>query len=113
VWQNQNVGPVYLAHSLASQAGEGYNYGYNEGSSDVSITVPNAYYDGTSLKTSEGFITGNGGQDDLAAANGNFNTFNPEQQGQITMQYFTRRYLLNQTASQYAPWQTFIDVIQA
>ena len=59
------------------------------------------------------FITGEGGQTELNNAGGDFTTFNPEQQGQIVMQYFVRRHLLGQLPADYAPWQPYIDVVQA
>jgi hypothetical protein len=111
VWQNQNVGPVYLSHALVAQASEGYNYGYNE--SSPTVTLNNAYYDGVSETYYRGYIFGEGGTDELNAADGKFDKFNPEQQAQITMQYFARRVLDNQTPEQYEAWQQYIDVVQA
>ena len=111
VWQNQHRGPVYLSHAIAGQIMDGYNYGYN--TNDHSITIPDAYYDGRSEDYSEGYITGEGGADELLNADGNFKTFNPEQQGQIAMHYFVRKVLLGQDPSEYAPWQTYADVLQA
>ena len=49
VWQNQNVGPIYMAHAAFSQVTMGdnaYNYGYT--SPSPSITLNNAKYDGSS-----------------------------------------------------------------
>ncbi len=60
VWQNQHVGPIYLAHAVAGGIVEGYNYGYTE--PDVEITVPNAFHDGRSVNYQNGFITGEGGR---------------------------------------------------
>jgi hypothetical protein len=114
VWQNQNVGPIYMAHALFSQAtadnGEDYNYGYND--SAVGINLPNSSYDGSSNTEATGFIDGEGGQDELNAAAGDFFEFNPEQQGQIMMQYFVRRFLLGQPPASYAAWQPYVDFVQ-
>jgi len=114
VWQNQNVGPVYLGHAIFSQIAMGdaaYNYGYNTG--DAGINVPNADYAGNAETISEGFVTGEGGQDELTAPDADFMDFTPEQQGQIMMQYFARRVLLGRTPANYAPWQTFVDFVQS
>jgi phage-related protein len=111
VWQNQNEGPIYMAHAVFAQvAGEGYNYGYTEGGS---IDIPNGRFDGNPVEdVDEGKMVGIGGEAALIAENGNFNAFNPEQQGQITMHYFVRRHLLNQTPAEYAAWQPYIDFVQ-
>ena len=87
VWQNQHVGPVYLAHAVASQwFGEGYDYGYTDG------------------------YNGDGGDDDLDAKGGDLSQFNPEQQGQIAMHFYVRKYL---ASLDYASWQPYIDAFQA
>jgi hypothetical protein len=39
--------------------------------------------------------------------------FNPEQQGQIVMHYFTRKVLLGKPQSDYAPWEKFVTWLQA
>jgi hypothetical protein len=60
-----------------------------------------------------GDTLGEGGQDDLAAANGDFDEFNREQQGQILMHYFVRKVLLNRPAADFEPWQDYVDFVQA
>lgn len=110
VWQNQNVGPIYLGHAIFDQVTMGdaaYNYGYN--TNGGSINLPNARYDGTSEVVALGSGTGEGGADDLTKG---FMEFGPEQQGQIMMHYFVRRVLLSQPASDYAPWQPYVDFVQ-
>jgi len=115
VWQNQNVGPVYLGHAVFSQIAQGdaaYNYGYNTG--DGGISLPNADYNGGAEPSiSEGFATGEGAQAVLSAPGTDFMGFNPERQGQIMMHYFVRRVLLNQAPATYAPWQTFATFVQS
>jgi hypothetical protein len=115
VWQNQNVGPVYLGHAIFSQAAQGdaaYNYGYNTG--DAAINIPKADYAGNAESISEGFATGEGGQDELNAKTADqFMEFSPEQQGQIMMQYFVRRELLQRPPANYAPWQKFVNFVQS
>ena len=119
VWQNQNIGPVYLAHAIGAQIGAGYNYGYNEGTGDSFITIPNAFYTpvGTPPSTSmfsasEGFWTGEGGESILDNAT-SFSDFNGEQQGQVLMQYFVRARLLGQTGADINRFQPFIDEVRA
>ena len=120
VWQNQNIGPVYLAHAIAAQLiGDGYNYGYNEGASDVAITIPNAFFTpvGTPPSTnlinvSAGSRTGAGGETVLDNAT-SFDDFNEEQQGQILMQFFIRARLLGQTGIDINRFQPFVDEVKA
>jgi hypothetical protein len=114
VWQNQNVGPVYMGHAIFSQASLGdaaYNYGYTSGMADIHI--PNARYDGTAVDLPQGDMTGAGAEAVLAAKAGDeFMDFNPEAQGQIMMHYFTRRVLLGQPAADYAAWEKFATFVQ-
>jgi hypothetical protein len=87
VWQNQHVGPIYLAHAVESQwLEEGYNYGYTNGHN------------------------GSGGEAELQNAGGDLSAFNPEQQGQIAMHYYVRRYM---DSLNYDDWQPYIDSFQA
>jgi hypothetical protein len=87
VWQGVQVGPVYMIQALEAQmSGEGYNYGYTDSEN------------------------GDGGQDDLAVAGGDFGHFNREQQAQIVMHYWARRYRL---LIDYAAWQPYADVVHA
>lgn len=72
VWQALVTGPFYLSEAIHAQ-----------------VTDPNAYnYGYTSA------VDGTDGADDLRAANGNFDGFNREQQGQIAMHYYVRRHEL-------------------
>jgi len=116
VWQNQNVGPVYLGHAIYVQIAMGdaaYNYGYN--TNDTGITLSNADYAGNpEVDISEGFAIGEGVQDELNAKDADeFMDFTPEQQGQIMMQYFVRRVLQGRPAAEYAPWQKFVSFVQS
>jgi hypothetical protein len=115
VWQNQNVGPVYMGHAAFSQISMGdaaYNYGYNDPGSN--ITINNARYDGASVTKADGRLIGEGASALLAAtAADDFMDFTPEQQGQIMMHYFARRVLLNRPQSDYAPWEKFATYVQS
>ena len=87
VWQGYAVGPVYMVEALEAQAsGEGYNYGYTDSE------------------------TGDGAQDELNAAAGNFNAFNREQEAQIIQHYYVRRFL---KMLDFASWQPYADVVHA
>jgi hypothetical protein len=92
VWQGLLEGPVYMIEALEAQLiGKGYNYGYKE--------------------TFDGNEYGDGGEDNLAAAGGNFGHFNQEQQAQIIMHYHARK-----TATpprDLAAWQPYANVVFA
>ncbi|HXS17283.1 MAG TPA: DUF4157 domain-containing protein, partial [Polyangiaceae bacterium] len=109
VWQNQHVGPVYLAHAVVGQIVEGYNYGYDEPS--VDIEVPGANFDGTNITQQRGFIRGDGGEAELLAAGGDLDEFNPERQGQIIMHWFVRSQLFSGTVD-FTPWQPYVDQVR-
>ena len=111
VWQNQNVGPMYMAHAIFGQITTGYNYGYVD--SNVDVILVNGAYDGSTQTEDRGHIDGFGAEAALAAGGGDITTFNPEQQGQIMMHYFVRRHLLGQTPAQYAAWQPYVDFVQS
>ena len=91
VWQGVVDGPVYMVQALEAQLiGEGYNYGYTDS------------------------VTGEGGQAALVGAGGNLSAFNREQQAQIVMHYWVRRY--GQGANPplpYVEWQPYADVVHA
>ena len=114
VWQNQNVGPIYMAHAVFDQIVLGqeaaYNYGYDDNLS--AITLPNSVYDGTSRDEAIGPITGEGAEDALNATD-DFMHFEPEQQGQIMMHWFVRKVLLGRPDADVAPWQKFVTWVQA
>ena len=92
IWQGDRLGPVYMAHAIWDQEfGEGYNYGYQEhGTVDVVID-----YQGTTESRNEGFVTGEGADTVLNAADGDLDAFNLEQQAQIMMDYFVRKELVD------------------
>lgn len=111
VWQFLTEGPFYMSEAIHAQvAGDGYNYGYVEGAGNTTIAVDFA---GGTKSVDNGKVLGEGGQDDLIAAAGDFDAFNPEQQGQILMHYYVRRVLLARPETDYAPWQPYVDVVQA
>jgi hypothetical protein len=91
VWQNFATGPMYLSEAIHAQATneDAYNYGY----------------------TNE--ANGDGGEAALQAADGDFEAFNREQQGQIVMHYYVRRYEENRPEADWEDWQEYIDVVQA
>jgi hypothetical protein len=89
VWQGVVAGPIYMAEALEAQlAGAGYNYGYQDSE------------------------TGEGAEDELAAAGGNFNSFNREQQAGIIEHYWRRRFG-SDPALDYSAWQPYADVVHA
>jgi hypothetical protein len=111
VWQFAVTGPFYMSEAIHAQvAGAGYNYGYDEGVSSVTIPID---YAGATDTLDAGDVTGLNGEAALNAAGGNFEAFNREQQGQITMHYFVRRVLQGRPAADFAAWQPYIDVVQA
>jgi hypothetical protein len=114
VWQNQNVGPIYMAHAAFSQVTMGdnaYNYGYT--SPSPSITLNNAKYDGSSASEPTGSVSGEGAAALLMGKTADeFMSFPPEQQGQIMMHYFVRKELLSKPPSDYAPWEKFVTWVQ-
>ena len=107
VWQNQNVGPIYMAHAIADHVRLGddasYNYGYLDSSASATITLPNALYDGSSKDVFDGPGIGVGAE---AVVHGKpadrFMDFGPEMQGQMMMHYFTRKVLLGRPQNDYA-----------
>lgn len=125
VWQSREVGGIYMAEAIAAQAtgdgvnGDGYNYGYtttNVAAAD-SLNIVD-HYDGTQTNYRDlGFILGEGGDNDLQAANGDFEAFNREQQGQILMHWFVRTQLpitdnagspVVRGAAAWNPYQQFV-----
>jgi hypothetical protein len=118
VWQNQNVGPIYMAHAIADhiQLGDdaSYNYGYKDRASSSSVTIPNGNYDGSSINVLDGMDIGVGGETVMQNTPADdFMDFGPEMQGQIMMHYFTRKVLLGQAQSLYAPWEKFALFVQS
>ena len=95
VWQATVEGPFYMAEAIHAQleqelgGPDAYNYGYTNSSN------------------------GDGADDALIAAGGDFSVFNPEQQGNIIEHYYVRRYEENRPAAEYAAWQPYVDVVQA
>lgn len=101
VWQSREVGGIYMAEAIVAQVtgdgvgGDGYNYGYSTtsvGEAD-SLDIVDHYDGSTTHYENLGFILGDGGEDDLNAAGGDFEAFNREQQGQILMHWFVRTQL--------------------
>jgi hypothetical protein len=87
VWQGVVAGPIYMVEAIEGQlSAEGYNYGYDDNE------------------------TGEGGQPELQAAGGNFNSFNREQQAQIIMHYYVRRFV---KGLDFTAWQPYANVVHA
>lgn len=90
VWQNFETGPMYLSEAIHAQVTDpdAYNYGYNDAT------------------------TSDGGEDDLAAAAGDFEAFNREQQGPI-MEHFYRRSFVESPSMDITAWQPYVDLVRA
>jgi hypothetical protein len=89
VWQALVTGPFYMSEAIHAQiAGDGYNYGYVDE------------------------VTGEGAQQRLIDAAGDFEQFNREQQAQIIEHYYVRRFMLGQSPGEYAPWQIYADRVR-
>lgn len=101
VWQFENTGPFYMVEAIHAQVwGAGYSYGYDS--------------------TAAGQRDGTGGADDLVDAINNnpgltteevFELFNREQQAEIIMHYYVRRYIDGLAPAAYQPWQPFQSVV--
>lgn len=97
VWQNFATGPMYLSEAIHAQATnpDAYDYGYTDAD------------------------TGAGAEAALIAAGGDFEAFNREQQAQIVMHYYVRRFAPPPPANptdpplSWAEWQPYIDVVRA
>src|SRR5205085_9409057 len=106
VWQYQTSGSEYLADAVYAQAtgdgvgDSGYNYGYDESAPGVVLPID---WSGNTITENGGDAIGVGGEDDLAAAHGDFDSFNPEMQAQIVMHWYARKILLNQTDAEAEP----------
>jgi hypothetical protein len=97
VWQSVIEGPFYMLEAIHGQmSSEGYNYGYGNNSYD-----------------------GEGAQDELNAAGGNFDSFNREQQAQIIEHYFVRRFFdpfrdaARTDARDFAAWEPYAQKVFA
>ena len=85
VWQGVVSGPVYMVQALEAQMSkEGYNYGYADAE------------------------TGEGAQSALNAANGDFSKFNREQQAQIVMHYYMRKFVKSLDATAWEPYAKLV-----
>jgi phage-related protein len=91
VWQHFETGPMYLSEAIHAQVTEddAYNYGYTNADN------------------------GDGAETALQAAAGDFESFNREQQGQIVMHYYVRRFEEGRPEAEWTDWQPYIDVVQA
>jgi hypothetical protein len=87
VWQNFETGPMYLVEAIHAQTTpDSYNYGYDNDT------------------------TGEGAQDELIAANGNFEAFNREQQGDIMEHFYRREFVDLLDATE---WEPYVAVVRA
>jgi hypothetical protein len=105
VWQAMNKGTSYMANALVAQVlGAGYNYGYTAGASNTTVPID---YDGNTDSFDSGFLIGEGAKTTLENGSGNLSDYNEEQQGQIVMHYFVRRFLLKQPKADYSAWERY------
>jgi hypothetical protein len=106
VWQAAVEGPSYLCAAVHAQVwGSGYNYGYEDSrSSCIQLEIDHS---GRKVAMYRGAATGEGAQDALLTRR--FESFNPEQQGQILMHYFVRRVLLGQRRDEYSAWIPHVE----
>ena len=101
VWQNFQVGPIYMVEALEAQfSKDKYNYGYNE-------------------NTEVGFYQGEEAQTALNNAKGNFNAFNREQQATIIQHFYARKNGLPKTDKhaalpprEFTEWQPYADLVK-
>jgi phage-related protein len=117
VWQSVEEGPFYMSQAIHAQIEFGkdaYNYGFP--------------------KNTAGNRNGEGGQQALLGANGDFDSFNREQQGEIIQHYYVRRFIdglpaknkINPKTKQpfknlagnylfpsYEEWQPYADAVHA
>jgi hypothetical protein len=111
VWQALETGPFYMAQAIHAQnTDDKYNYGYSDEATTVDLASD---YVGGTEKVKVGKAYGKDGGDALKAGGGKLGSFNVEQQAQIAMHYYVRRYLLNMPANDYADWQPYVDELQA
>jgi len=96
VWQARVYGPCYLWQALHAQCfGDGYDY---------SGALQRR------MKVQAGDSLGEGAQDALRSKP--FDAFNREQQAQILMHYFARRFLLNQSEACCEPWEAHARAVR-
>jgi len=85
VWQNFETGPMYLTEAIHAQTTpDSYNYGYDDATN------------------------GEGAQEELDAANGDFEAFNREQQGDIMEHYYRREFVDMIDATEWEPYVEFV-----
>jgi hypothetical protein len=122
VWQNREVGGIYMAEAIIAQAtnDDAYNYGYDNFAvaDDDSLDIQDRFDGSFTNYTALGSIMGEGGEAALIDAGGNFNSFNREQQGQIMMHWFVRTQLeirdqdgnlVTPDATAWEPYQEFVS----
>ncbi len=90
VWQSDFTGPMYLAEAVHAQVTDpdAYNYGYSDAAD------------------------GDGGGSELEAAAGDLERFNREQQGQIAMHYWVRRFQDGRPEVEWKPWEPYALAFQ-
>lgn len=127
VWQSREVGGIYMAEAILAQAtndgvgGDAYNYGYLENNVPAADELDlQDRYDGSFTTYGDlGSIMGEGGDDDLVAAAGDFDAFNREQQGQILMHWFVRTQVTirDQAGATVTPdasaWEPYRQLVRA
>ncbi len=123
VWQYTFEGPFYFAEAIHAQipviGSGGYNYGYREedAADEEQFIIPLDYEGTTGRIISIGAVFGIDGEAALDAASGDFDVFNPEQQGQILQQWFVRTQLPitdangNPVTLDASSWQPYRDFV--
>jgi hypothetical protein len=91
VWQATFEGPLYLAAAVHAQvtSDDAYDYGYDDATN------------------------GDGAEQVIEDADGDLSGFNPEQQGQIAMHYWVRRFEEGRDRDEWEHWERFADTFQA
>lgn len=123
VWQYTFEGPFYFAEAIHAQVpvigSGGYNYGYRveDAADEEQLTIPLDYEGTMGRIISIGAVFGIDGEAALDAAAGDFDAFNPEQQGQILQQWFVRTQLPitdangNSVTLDASSWQPYRDFV--
>jgi hypothetical protein len=94
VWQGVQIGPLYMINALEAQLSKaGYNYGFVNGTNG-----------------GPGWENGQGGEQALNNAKGNFGAFNAEQQAMIIQHYYVRRYVKSPPLD-FTAWQPYANLV--
>lgn len=117
VWQSQVEGPLYMSQAIHAQVtSDAYNYGNHGTSGDIEIDVDAKVTPTRESSNNIGRWIGEGGQAQLAAANGDLLQFNVEAQAEIISHWFARARLNPTTTTgavlSTADWDPFIPIVR-